>query len=83
MVLTTIKTTLSDPKDQIPQTTPLPSTNESISAEQSQIAQKSYNLRNGPKEKKIHKTKYQLLTFVYFFPKLLKIFKRFDFYLGL
>ena len=48
-------------KEQIVQNTPLTSTNESISTEQSQSVQEPYNLRNRPKEINIiYKVKYEL-----------------------
>ena len=66
-------------KEQIVQNTPLTSTNESISTEQSQSVQEPYNLRNRPKEINIiHKVKYELLTIGYFSPKLFKTFSNFD-----
>ena len=74
------KNSPSELKKQIVQNTPSTLTKES----QSQENQETYYLRNGPKKKKvIHKTKYELLTFEYFFPKLLKTFNSFDFSLGL
>jgi len=74
------KNSPSELKKQIVQNTPSTLTKES----QSQEVQETYYLRNGPKKKKvIHKTKYELLTFEYFFPKLLKTFNSFDFSLGL
>ena len=70
----------SELKEQIFQNTPSTSAKES----QSQVVQETYYLRNGPKKKKvIHKIKYELLTFGYFFLKLLKTFNSFDFSLSL